>query len=78
MIKSNDPDPSINKQKIKITMNSVVLWLLSDMLSLKTDVYVRTYSKNLSKENLENNSFFVRIYKYTAKKEQVPKPHPEP
>ncbi len=36
------PDPSINKQKLRKTFFSTVLWLLNDLLSLKTDVNVPT------------------------------------
>ncbi len=47
-----DPDPSIYKQKSRKTLISAILWLLFDVLSLKTDLNVP------SESNKQNNFFF--------------------
>ncbi len=60
-----DPDPSNNKQKIKKTLISTILWLLNDCISLKTDV--PTYEKYGNKH--------LQCY---WQKEQDPDLDPEP
>jgi hypothetical protein len=47
------------------------------MLSLKTDVNLPTL-RNKQKKAWKNNSFFVGIWKATAKKEQDPDQKPDP
>ncbi len=48
-----DPDPSINKQKKQKNLGVLTfLWLLNDLLLLKTEVYVPTVSTNKQKKLL--------------------------
>ncbi len=73
-INCTDPDSSINTQKIKEKnpLISTVLYLLCELLSLKTKVNVPTESNK--EKNIEKNLYFVGILKVTDKKKRDPDP----
>ncbi len=63
------------QKKIRKTFISTVLWLLNDLLSLKTDVNVPTWSKYGNKKKIrETTNFFVGLLKAIEEKSRICNP----
>jgi hypothetical protein len=70
LVRGEDPDPSIPKQKKnKKNLDSYCLWLLFYFLSLKNDV--KGPSKRNKQKSFLKNKFFVGILKVNDEKDRI-------